>query len=209
MRISRLEARSFYEVECSNAKWSVRELERQINSLLFERLAKSRDSEGVLALAKKGQHIAKAEDLVKDPFILEFTGLPEQNIWQETDLENALIQRLQNFLLELGRDLYFVARQKRITIDGDHFYIDLIFYHRTLRCFLLVDLKVSRLTQQDVGQMLLYTGYYKAEVIRDDEAPPIGLLLCSSKNEEELTLELKREHEAVEEQLALNSYDVE
>ena len=205
MRISRLEARSFYEVECSNAKWSVRELERQINSLLFERLAKSRDSEGVLALAKKGQHIAKAEDLVKDPFILEFTGLPEQNIWQETDLENALIQRLQNFLLELGRDLYFVARQKRITIDGDHFYIDLVFYHRILRTFLLIDLKTRKLTQQDIGQMLLYTGYYKAEVIRDDEAPPIGLLLCSSKNEEELTLELKREHEAVEEQLTLNS----
>ena len=231
MRIPKPDARSFYEVECSKSKWSVRELERQINSLLFERLAKSRDKEGVLALASEGHKIAKPEDLVKDPFILEFTGLPEQNNWQETDLENALIERLQNFLLELGRDLHFVARQKRLTIDGDHFYIDLVFYHRILRTFLLIDLKTRKLTQQDIGQMLLYTGYYKAEIIRHDEAPPIGLLLCANKNEaavkytlsdstrkifasryqlhlpseEELTKELKREHEALEEQQTLTT----
>lgn len=163
MRVNRIEARSFYEVECSKARWSVRELERQVASLLYERLASSRDREGVLALAEKGHDVQTPEQFVKDPYVLEFTGLPEAARWQESDLEVALIERLQQFLLELGRDLYFVARQKRITIDGDQFYIDLVFYHRTLRCFLLIDLKVGKLTQQDIGQMLLYTGYYEAE----------------------------------------------
>jgi hypothetical protein len=115
--------------------------------------------------------------------VLEFVGLPAATRWLETDLEQALIDRLRQFLLELGRDLFFVARQKRITVDGDHFYVDLVFYHRALRCFLLVDLKVGRLTQQDIGQMLLYTGYYESEETRDDENPPVGLILCADKNE--------------------------
>jgi predicted nuclease of restriction endonuclease-like (RecB) superfamily len=226
MRVSRPEARSFYEVECSKARWSVRELERQIASLLYERLALSRDKEGLLALAEEGHEVQKPEDLVKDPYVLEFTGLPEAARWQESDLETALIERLQQFLLELGRDLFFVARQKRITIDGDHFYIDLVFYHRTLRCFLLVDLKVGKLTQQDIGQMLLYTGYYEAEEMHADESPPVGLILCTDKNdavvrytlsqsvrqvfasryqlhlptEEELVRELRREREILENQ---------
>jgi predicted nuclease of restriction endonuclease-like (RecB) superfamily len=225
MRVVNPDARLFYEIECSKAGWSSRELERQIASLLFERLALSRDRERVLALAHKGHEIARPEDLVKDPYVLEFTGLPEAAAWQESDLESALIERLQQFLLELGRDLYFVARQKRITIDGDHFYIDLVFYHRILRCFLLVDLKVGKLTQQDIGQMLLYTGYYEAEVTRPDENPPVGLILCAEKNdavvrytlgqsarsifasryqlhlptEEELALELRRERQLLEE----------
>jgi predicted nuclease of restriction endonuclease-like (RecB) superfamily len=224
MRVDKPEARSFYEVECSKARWSVRELERQVGSLLYERLALSRDKEGLLALAEQGHEVQKPEDLVKDPYVLEFTGLPEATRWQEGDLEAALIERLQQFLLELGRDLYFVARQKRITIDGDHFYIDLVFYHRTLRCFLLIDLKIGKLTQQDIGQMLLYTGYYEAEEMRPDESPPVGLILCTDKNdavvrytlsqsarqifasryqlhlptEEELVRELQREREMLE-----------
>ncbi len=224
MRVPALDARSFYEVECARARWSVRELERQVASLLFERLARSRDREGVLALAREGHIVAQPADLLKDPYVLEFVGLPEAARWREADLEQALIDRLQQFLLELGGDLFFVARQKRITIDGDHFWIDLVFYHRTLRCFLLVDLKVGRLTQQDVGQMLLYTGYYEAEETREGENPPVGLILCTDKNdaavrytlgerarqvfasrymlhlpsEEALAAEIRREREAVE-----------
>ncbi len=183
MRVKRDDIRHFYEVECANSGWSVPELDRQINSLLFERLAKSKDKEGLMALVKKGHEVQRPEDLVKDPYVLEFTGLPEAAKWHESDLEQALIDRLQKFILELGKDLFFVARQKRITIDGDHFYIDLVFYHRLLRCFLLIDLKVGRLTQQDIGQMLLYTGYYENEEMGEGENPPVGLILCTGKNE--------------------------
>ncbi|MDY0059351.1 MAG: PDDEXK nuclease domain-containing protein [Myxococcota bacterium] len=183
MRVDRPEARAFYEVECIKAGWAVAELHRQIASLLFERLARSRDREGVLALARDGHEVQQASDLVKDPYILEFVGLPEVARWVESDLEQALIDGLQKFLLELGRDLFLVGRQKRITIDGDHFYVDLVFYHRVLRCFLLIDLKVGRLTQQDIGQMLLYTGWFEAEQMLPDENPPIGLILCTDKNE--------------------------
>jgi predicted nuclease of restriction endonuclease-like (RecB) superfamily len=183
MRVAEPTARSFYEVECDRARWSVRDLERQIASLLFERLARSRDKEGVLALAREGHEVFGPADLVKDPYVLEFTGLPESSRWLESDLESALVERLQHFLLELGRDLFFVARQQRLTIDGDHFYVDLVFYHRVLRTFLLIDLKVGKLAQQDIGQMLLYTGYYEHEVVREDENPPVGLILCTEKNE--------------------------
>ncbi len=183
MQVANPEAREFYEVECAKARWSVRELQRQIASLLFERLARSRDKEGVLALTREGHEVKRPADLVKDPYVLEFVGLPEASRWLESDLEEALIDRLQHFLLELGRDLFFVARQKRITIEGDHFYIDLVFYHRELRCFLLVDLKMGRLSQEDIGQMLLYTGYFEAEEVREGENPPIGLVLCTDKNE--------------------------
>lgn len=182
-RIEKPEARSFYMVECAKARWSTRELERQIASLLYERLALSRDKEGLLALAENGNEPFHASDLVKDPYVLEFVGLPEAHQFQESDLEQALMDRLQAFLLELGRDFFFVARQRRITLEGDHFYIDLVFYHRTLRCFVLIDLKVGKLTQQDIGQMLLYTGYYEAEETRADENPPVGLILCTDRNE--------------------------
>jgi predicted nuclease of restriction endonuclease-like (RecB) superfamily len=224
MRVGDAQARGFYEVECAKARWSVRELERQVSSLLFERLARSRDRESVMALAREGHDIHTPSDLVKDPYVLEFVGLPESSRWLESDLEAALIDRLQEFLLELGRDLFFVGRQKRVTIDGDHFYIDLVFYHRALRCFVLVDLKVGRLTQQDIGQMLLYTGYVGEKETREDENPPIGIILCTDKNEavvrytlsrsanqvfasryqlhlpseEELAAEIQREREAVE-----------
>jgi len=193
MRVHPAARRDFYEVECAKSRWSARELDRQIASLLFERLARSRNKEGILALAREGQEIQKPTDLVKDPYILEFTGLPEAAEWQESDLEQALMDRLQQFLLELGRDLFFAARQRRITIDGDHFYVDLVFYHRVLRCFLLIDLKVGRLTQQDIGQMLLYTGYFEQEEMREDENPPIGLILCTAKNEAMIKYTLSRD----------------
>jgi predicted nuclease of restriction endonuclease-like (RecB) superfamily len=182
-RVQKEEARRFYVVECVKARWSTRELERQINSLLYERLALSRDKEGLLALAEQGHEPFTPADLVKDPYVLEFVGLPERTSHHESDLEQALMDRLQSFLLELGRGFFFVARQKRLTIDGDHFYIDLVFYHRTLRCFVLIDLKVGKLTQQDIGQMLLYTGYYEKEETAEGENPPIGLILCTDKND--------------------------
>jgi len=224
MKVSNPQARSFYEVECAKAGWSVRQLQRQINSLLFERLAKSRDKEGVMALAQEGHEVQKPEDLLKDPYILEFAGLSEAASWRESELESALLDRLQEFLLELGRDLFFVARQKRITLEGEHFFIDLVFYHRVLRCFLLIDLKLDKLDHADIGQMLTYTGYYEQEEMRDDENPPIGLILCTASNEaivkyalsnsasqvfassyqlhlpteEELARELQREREQIE-----------
>lgn len=181
--VQKPEARAFYAAECAKARWSTRELERQISSLFYERLALSTDKEGLIALAAQGHEPARPEDLIKDPYVLEFTGLPQSPRLNESDLEQALMDRLQTFLLELGRDFFFVARQKRITIDGDHFYIDLVFYHRRLRCFVLIDLKVGKLTQQDIGQMLLYAGYYEAEEMQEGENPPVGLILCTDKND--------------------------
>lgn len=143
------------------------------------------------------EELYRPEDLIKDPYVLEFTGLPQSPQATEADLEQALMDRLQAFLLELGRDIFFVARQKRITIDGDHFYIDLVFYHRRLRCFLLVDLKVGKLTQQDIGQMLLYTGYYGAEEMQEGENAPIGLILCTDKNEAVVRYTLSKTDQAV------------
>jgi predicted nuclease of restriction endonuclease-like (RecB) superfamily len=182
-RVQKQLARDFYMNECIKSRWSTRELERQINSLLFERLALSRDKDAVVKLSAEGHEPFTALDLIKDPYVLEFTGLPERGSFQETDLEQAIMDRLQSFLLELGRGFFFVARQKRLTIDGDHFYIDLVFYHRTLRCFVLIDLKTGKLTQQDIGQMLLYTGYYEKEEMAEGENPPIGLILCTNKND--------------------------
>ena len=175
--------RSFYEIECANNNWSTRELDRQINSLLFERLALSKDKESVLSLAKKGQQLATPDDLVKDPYVLEFLGLPQSERLLERDLESALIEHLQHFLLELGKGFSFVARQKRITMDVEHFYIDLVFYNYILKCFVLIDLKVGRLTHQDLGQMQMYVNYYRKEMMADDDNPPIGIVLCADKSE--------------------------
>jgi len=179
LSVKNKQARNFYLNEAAKANWSTRELDRQINSLLFERLAKSRDKEGVLRLANQGAEAFTPEDLLRDPFVLEFTGLPERGQWLETELEQALMDRLQQFLLELGRDFFFVARQKRITVETEHNYIDLVFYHRILRCFVLIDLKVGALSSADVGQMLAYVGYYKRHEMQDGESPPVGLILCT------------------------------
>ncbi len=183
LRVENPTARAFYEAEAVNARWGTRELEAQINSLLFERLALSRDKAGVLALAHKGHEITRPSDLVKDPMVLEFTGLRQDERFRESDLEQALIAKLQLFLLELGKGFAFMGRQQRITLDGEHFFIDLVFYNRLTRSFVLVDLKVGKLTQQDLGQMQMYVNYYQRELTAPDENPPIGIVLCTNKSE--------------------------
>lgn len=182
LKVGRLDARRFYLEECISSNWSTRELERQICSLLFERLALSRDKTGVMELASKGHEIQKPEDLVKDPYVLEFLCLEKHEKPMEKDMEQALIDKLQQFLLELGKGFSFVARQQRITLDGDHFYIDLVFYNRLTRCFVLIDLKVGKLTHQDIGQMQMYVNYYTRTQMAEGENQPIGILLCAEKN---------------------------
>ncbi len=177
-------ARGFYEKQCLKENWSVRELQRQINSLLFERIALSKDKEGVLELSKKGQLIEKPEDAIKEPYILEFLGLEESPRYSESEVENLIISKLKEFILELGKDFLFVERQKRITVGNRHYHIDLVFYHRILKCFVLVDVKVGELTHADTGLMDFYLSYYKKEEKREGENEPIGLILCASKNRE-------------------------
>ncbi|MCI0639527.1 MAG: PDDEXK nuclease domain-containing protein [Gemmataceae bacterium] len=183
LRVEKPEARSFYENESINARWSTRELERQVGSLLFERLALSRDKKGVRALADKGHEIQEPADLVKDPYVLEFAGLPMNERYLEADLEKALLDKLQSFLLELGKGFAFMARQQRITLDGKHYFIDLVFYNRLTRSFVLIDLKVGELTHQDIGQMQMYVNFYQRELTSAEENPPIGIILCTDKNE--------------------------
>ncbi len=183
LRVDKPEARAFYEIEATENHWTARELERQINSLLYERLALSRDKKGVKNLAKKGQEIQTPADVFKDPFVIEFLGLPESPKLSETDLETALIDNLQAFLLELGKGFAFVARQQRLTLEGDHFYIDLVFYHTVLKCFVLIDLKTGKLTHQDLGQLQLYVNYYDQEMRTEGDQPTLGLILCSDKND--------------------------
>jgi predicted nuclease of restriction endonuclease-like (RecB) superfamily len=183
MRVEQPEARAFYEIEALKNNWSARELERQINSFLFERLAKSLDKEGLMQLATQGQIIQQPTDVFKDPVVIEFLGLPESPRLTESDLETALIGNLQAFLLELGKGFAFVNRQERITLDGDHFYIDLVFYHTILKCYILIDLKVGKLTHGDLGQLQLYVNYYDRERCAVDDNPTLGLILCSDKND--------------------------
>jgi len=183
LRVDKPEARSFYEIESIENHWSARELERQINSLLFERLALSRDKKGLLRLARKGQEIQGPLDIFKDPLVLEFLKIPAASKLVESDLEAALLNQLQSFLLELGKGFAFVARQQRITLDGDHFYIDLVFYHTVLKCYVLLDLKVGKLTHQDLGQLQLYVNYYDRERRTPGDQPTLGLILCTDKND--------------------------
>ena len=229
VRIESPQARAFYEIEAARESWSARELERQVASLLYERLAKSRDKEGVLALAREGQQVTRPRDVLKDPMVLEFLELEERGHWLERDLEQTIIDRLESFLLELGKGFCFVARQRRITLDGDHFYVDLVFYNRLLSCFVLIDLKLGKLTHQDLGQMQMYVNFFDRHRREEHEAPTVGIVLCSDKNdamvkitlpehneqihanryqlylptEEELRAELEREREEVEQALRL------
>lgn len=183
LRVDRIEARAFYEIEAVKNNWSARELERQINSLLFERLAKSKDKAGLLRLATKGQEILRPIDVFKDPMVIEFLGLPESSRLVESKLEEALLTNLQLFLLELGKGFAFVSRQERITLDGDHFYVDLVFYHTVLKCYVLIDLKVGKLTHADLGQIQLYVNYFDQERRTTGDQPTLGLILCTDKNE--------------------------
>jgi predicted nuclease of restriction endonuclease-like (RecB) superfamily len=175
--------RSFYEIEAASEHWSLRELRRQFNASLYERLALSRDKKKVKALSSRGQVIEKPEDVMKDPYVLEFLGLKEDSAYSETDLETAIINRIEHFLLELGKGFLFDARQKRFTYDDQHFRVDLVFYNRLLRCYVLVDLKIGRLTHQDLGQMQMYVNYYDRKVKLADENPTVGILLCKEKND--------------------------
>ncbi|MBT8420620.1 MAG: DUF1016 family protein [Gammaproteobacteria bacterium] len=182
--------RRFYEIEAATNQWSVRELERQIASSLYERLALSRDKDEIHRLSREGQVVEKAVDLIKNPLVLEFLGLEEKPAYAESDLESAIIDRLEHFLLELGKGFLFEARQRRFTFDNDHFYVDLVFYNRLLRCYVLIDLKRDKLTHQDLGQMQMYVNYFDRHVKLDDELPTVGIVLCRRKNDAlvELTL---------------------
>jgi predicted nuclease of restriction endonuclease-like (RecB) superfamily len=183
LRVDKVGSRAFYEIEAIKNNWSARELERQINSLLYERLALSKDKKGVLRLATKGQEIQRPVDVFKDPVVIEFLGLPESPRLVESRLEQALIDNMQSFLLELGKGFAFVARQQRLTLDGDHFYVDLVFYHIVLKCYVLIDLKVGKLTHQDLGQLQLYVHYFDRERRTAGDNPTLGLILCTDKNE--------------------------
>lgn len=183
IRISDPDERSFYEIEAAENNWSVRELNRQFDSALFQRLALSRDKDAVKQLATKGQIVEKPQDILKDPYVLEFTGLPELPQYSESKLEQRLIDELQSFLLESGKGFSFVGRQQRITIDEDHFFVDLVFYNRFLRSFVLVDLKIGQLKHQDLGQMQMYVHYYDRFVKLPDENKTIGIILCRDKKD--------------------------
>lgn len=174
--------RSFYMAEATKNTWTARELERQINSQLYERLLLSNDKAEVLAVAKKEKHPEKPEEIIKDPMVLEFLGLKREAAYYEKDFERAIITHLQDFLLELGNGFAFVARQKRIHLEGDDFFIDLVFYNRLLQCFVLLEIKTHKLTHQDLGQLQMYVNYYDREEKQQYEKPTIGILLCADKN---------------------------
>ena len=227
LKVDSPKARAFYEIEASREAWSTRELERQVSALLYERLARSRDPARVRELSSVGQAVQQPNDVLKDPLVLEFLDLDEREAWLERDLEQSLNERLEEFLLELGKGFCFVARQRRLSLEGDHFYVDLVFYNRLLRCFVLVDLKLGKLTHQDLGQMQMYVNWFDEFQRVDHEAPTIGMILCSEKNdamvkitlpkdskvlatryqlylptEEELRAQLFKEREAAEQDLA-------
>ena len=190
MRIDDVDERHFYEIECVKNNWSLREFQRQFDSALYQRLMLSTEKDAVKQLSEKGQIIEKSSDLVKDPYVLEFLGLEEKNKYSESDLETRIIDNLQTFLLELGAGYTFVARQKRFTFNESHFRVDLVFYNRLLRCFVVFDLKIGTLKHQDLGQMQMYVNYYDRYEKQEDENPTIGVLLCQDKEDSlvELTL---------------------
>ena len=190
MRIENPDERNFYEIECLQQDWSVRQLQRQYASSLYERLALSRNKDEVMRLANEGQTIEKPQDVIKSPLTLEFLGLKPDETYSESKLENAIIDKMQQFFLELGKGFLFEARQKRFTFDEEHFYVDLVFYNRLLQCYVLIDLKIDKLTHQDLGQMQMYVNYFDRYIKQDFEKPTIGILLCKEKNDAlvELTL---------------------
>ena len=197
MRIEDEKERRFYKIESEKHNWSVRELKRQYDSALYTRLSLSRDKEGILKLSEKGQIIEKPKDLIKDPYILEFLGLPELHQYSESQLEQEIINKLEHFLLELGHGFTFVARQQRITFDDKHFRIDLVFYNRILRCFVLIDLKIGELKHQDLGQMQMYVNYYDREMRLEDENKTIGIILCQNKSESVVKYTLPENNEQI------------
>lgn len=197
IRIESKNERAFYQIEASNNNWSVRELQRQINSALFERLSLSRDKKGVKQLAEKGQIIENPVDIIKDPYILEFLNLPEHYEFSENDLETAIIDKLAHFLLELGKGFTFVGRQVRFTFDEKHFRVDLVFFNRILKCFVVMDLKIGELTHQDIGQIQMYVNYYDRFVKLPDENKTIGIVLCKDKNDAMVEITLPENNNSI------------
>ena len=197
LRIENQQERAFYEIEAAQNNWSLRELKRQFDSALYLRLALSTDKKEVLKLAQQGQCITTPQDAIKDPYVLEFLQLKQQYQYSENDLENALIDKLEHFLLELGKGFTFVARQKRISFDERHFYIDLVFYNRLLRCFVLIDLKIGDLKHQDLGQIQMYVNYYDRFVKLDEENKTIGIVLCQDKSETLVEMTLPEDNQQI------------
>ena len=197
MRIDDANERKFYEIESKKNNWSIRELQRQFNSALYTRLVLSRDKNKVKELSEKGLVLESPKDAIKDPYILEFLGLPEHHSYSENELEQELIDKLEHFLLELGNGFAFIARQKRITFDEKHFKIDLVFYNRLLKCFVLIDLKIGELKHQDIGQMQMYVNYYDREIRLDDENKTIGIILCRDKNKSVVKYTLPENNEQI------------
>jgi len=197
MRIKDMNARNFYEIEAFENNWSLRELKRQVNSSLYERLVLSKDKEKVKELAVKGQIIEKVQDVIKDPYILEFLGLDEKSDYSENKLETEIINKLEMFLLELGKGFTFVGRQVRFTFDERHFRVDLVFYNRLLKCFVLIDLKIGEVTHQDLGQMQMYVNYYDRYVKLPDENDTIGIIICKDKNDTLVKLTLPKDNNQI------------
>lgn len=194
MRVENENARQFYLEECAKSTWSTRQLERQINSFFYERILSSKEKVPVREEIQSLERGILPEDIIRDPYVLEFLGLEQSPSLFEKDLEQALIEHLQKFLLELGRGFSFVARQKRITFDGRHFFIDLVFYNYILKCFVLIDLKIGDLTHQDLGQMQMYVNYYTREMKNEGDNPPIGIVLCADKSESVVKYTLSEEN---------------
>lgn len=197
LRIDNPDERNFYEIECTEQQWSVRELQRQYDAALYERLVLSKNKKKVKQLATKGQIIAHADDVIKEPLVLEFLGLKPSHSFSENDLETAIISKLQDFLLELGKGFTFVARQQRITFDGKHFHIDLVFYNRLLKSFVLIDLKIGDLEHKDIGQMQMYVNYYDRKVKMNEENKTIGIILCKDKSDVLVEYTLPQENKQI------------
>ena len=189
--------RNFYLKECINSMWSVRELQRQKDSLLYERLILSADKEKVLELSQEGQILRESKDLVKDPFVLEFLDIKENTKYLETDLEKNILEHLKEFLLELGKGFSYVGNQVRLTLEEDHFYPDLVFYNRILKCFVIIDLKIGKVTPQDIGQMQMYVNYYDREIKSNDENSTIGILLSTSRNKTVVKYTLPKDNKTI------------
>lgn len=197
MRVDNIDERKFYEIETIENNWSLRELRRQFDSSLYERLSLSRDKKAIKELSEKGQIIEKAKDSLKDPYILEFIGLPENEKYSESELEQRIIDKLEHFLLELGKGFTFVGRQVRFTFDEEHFRVDLVFYNRLLQCFVVIDLKIGKLTHQDLGQMQMYVNYYDRFVKLDTENKTIGIILCKDKKDTLVEITLPENNEQI------------
>ena len=195
--ISDSDKREYYELKAINNNWTGRKLERQINSQLYERLLLSNDKESVLAVARKERIPEKPTEIIKDPMILEFLGLERKASYYEKDLESAIISHIADFLLEMGKGFSFVSRQQRILLEDDEYFVDLVFYNRLLRCFVLIELKIGKLTHQDLGQLQMYVNYYDRKIKLDEENPTIGILLCSSKNDTAVKMALPENNNTI------------